>query len=37
MGDYNDDSSGKENFNLLLHLTWVETNIDLKRLGSRVP
>ena len=30
VGDYNNDSSGKENFNLLLHLTWVEANVDLK-------
>ena len=30
MGDYSGDSSYKENFNLLLCLTWVEANIDLK-------
>ena len=36
VGDYNDDSSSEENFNLLLHLTWVEANVDLKRQGARV-
>ena len=33
VGDYGDDSSGKENLNLLLRLTQGEANIDLKRLG----
>ena len=37
MGDYNGDSSNEENFNLLLRLIRVEGNIDLKRLGSKVP
>ena len=36
VGDYNNDSSIKENLNLLLCLTWVEANIDLKGLESRV-
>ena len=30
VGDYNDDSSGRKNFNLLLCLTRVEANVDLK-------
>ena len=30
VGDYSDDSSVKENLNLLLRLTQVEANIDLK-------
>ena len=30
VGDYSEDSSGKENLNLLLHLTRVEANVDLK-------
>ena len=30
VGDYNDDSSVKENLNLLLRLTRVEASIDLK-------
>ena len=30
VGVYNDESSSKENLNLLLHLTWVEANVDLK-------
>ena len=30
VGDYYDDSSVKENFNLLLHLTRVEANVDSK-------
>ena len=36
VGDYYDDSSVKENFNLLLRLTRVEANVDLKRRGTRV-
>ena len=36
MGDYNGDSSGEENFNLLLCLTQVEANVDLKRQGGKV-
>ena len=36
MGDYSGDSSNEENFNLLLCLTWVETNIDLNRQGTKV-
>ena len=36
VGDYNDNSSSEENFNLLLHLTRVEANVDLKRQGARV-
>ena len=32
VGDYSDDSSGKENLNLLLRLTRVEVSVDLKRL-----
>ena len=34
VGDYGNDSSGKENFNLLLRLTRVEANVDLKRQGQ---
>ena len=34
VGDYSDDSSSKENLNLLLCLTRVEANIDLKRQGQ---
>ena len=30
LGDYYDDSSVKENLNLLLRLTWVEANVDSK-------
>ena len=30
VGDYYDDSSVEENFNLLLRLTRVEANVDLK-------
>ena len=30
VGDYYDDSSVKENLNLLLCLTWVEANVDSK-------
>ena len=30
LGDYNNDSSVKENFDLLLQLTWVGTSIDSK-------
>ena len=30
VGDYSDDSSSKENLNLLLHVTRVEANVDLK-------
>ena len=30
VGDYNDDSSVKENLNLLLRLTRVEASVDLK-------
>ena len=35
VGDYSDDSSVEENLNLLLCLTWVEANIDLKRLKGK--
>ena len=35
MGGYNGDSSGKENFDLLLWLTWVGANIDSKVLQRR--
>ena len=35
VGDYYDDSSVKENFNLLLRLTWVEANVDLKGQGFK--
>ena len=37
VGDYYDDSSVEENLNLLLHLAWVETNIDSRRRGARDP
>ena len=30
VGDYNKDSSSEENLNLLLRLTQVEVNVDLK-------
>ena len=36
VGDYSEDSSGKENFNLLLCLARVETNIDLKGRRAKV-
>ena len=36
VGDYDDDSSGKENLNLLLHLAQIETNIDLKDRRAKV-
>ena len=36
VGDYGNDSSGKENLNFLLRLTWVEANVDLKRLKARI-
>ena len=36
VGDYYEDSSVKENLNLLLRLTWVEASIDLKDKGRRV-
>ena len=34
VGVYNNDSSSKENLNLLLCLTQVEASIDLKRQGQ---
>ena len=34
--DYSEDSSGKENLNLLLCLAWVETNVDLKDRRAKV-
>ena len=34
VGDYYGDSSVKENLNLLLHLTRVEANVDLKGKGK---
>ena len=37
LGDYYDDSSVKENLNLLLRLAWVETNVDSKQQGARDP
>ena len=37
MGDHSSDSSHEENFNLLLRLTRVEANVDLKRPRSRIP
>ena len=36
MGDYYDDSSIKENLNLLLRLARVETNIDSKQQGGGI-
>ena len=36
VGDYNEDSSGEENLNLLLRLTRIEANIDLKNRGAKV-
>ena len=36
VGDYSDDSSGKENLNLLLRLTQVEANVDLKGRRTKV-
>ena len=36
VGDYSEDSSGKENLNLLLHLAQVETNVDLKDRRAKV-
>ena len=36
VGDYSEDSSSKENLNLLLCLAWVETNVDLKGLRAKV-
>ena len=36
VGDDNEDSSGKENLNLLLHLTRVEANVDLKDQRAKV-
>ena len=36
LGDYNDDSSGEDNLNLLLCLTQVEANIDLKDRRAKV-
>ena len=36
VGDYNEDSSGKENLNLLLRLTQVEANVDLKDRRAKV-
>ena len=37
VGDYYDDSSIKENLNLLLRLTRVEANVDLKVKGEGFP
>ena len=37
VGDYYDDSSVKENLNLLLRLTWVEVSVDLKDKGEGFP
>ena len=36
VGDYNGDSSGKENLNLLLCLTRIEANVDLKDQRTKV-
>ena len=36
VGDYNEDSSGKENLNLLLCLARMETNVDLKDRKAKV-
>ena len=36
VGDYNEDSSSKENLNLLLRLTRVEANVDLKDRRAKV-
>ena len=36
VGDYNEDSSSKENLNLLLCLTRVEANVDLKDRRAKV-
>ena len=36
VGDYSDDSSSKENLNLLLRLTWMKASINPKRQRSRV-
>ena len=36
VGDYNKDSSGKENLNLLLCLARMETNVDLKDRKAKV-
>ena len=36
VGDYNEDSSRKENLNLLLRLTQVEANVDLKDRRAKV-
>ena len=36
VGDYNDDSSIRENLNLLLRLTWVEASVDSKRSRLKV-
>ena len=36
VGDYNDDSSVEENLNLLLCLTRVEANVDLKDREAKV-
>ena len=35
VGDYYDDSSVKENLNLLLRLTWVEASIDSETLKGQ--
>ena len=37
VGDYYDDSSSKENLNLLLRLARAETNVDSKRRETRGP
>ena len=37
VGDYYDDSSVKENLNLLLRLARVEANVDSKQQGARDP
>ena len=36
VGDHSEDSSGKENLNLLLRLAQVETNVDLKDRRAKV-
>ena len=36
VGDYNEDSSSEENLNLLLRLTQVEANVDLKDRSAEV-
>ena len=36
VGDYSEDSSGKENLNLLLRLARVETSVDLKSRRTKI-